>query len=396
MPDNPTPESGQGYALLIGIRYEHWAKMLRPLKGTLKDVQALNAHFTDPAKAGFLPGNVIALTEEKATGQGIRDALDKFVEMVNKDAKASVIIYYAGHGERDEKNYFLVPYDFDLLRWRQHRTYDEDKVVLSKDFAAKIGAIQAKKSLIMLDCCHSENIPQERTLSSGPDFLEGFIDDLDTTIEEAVPLERTLLPALKKGSGKVILTSCEAGETSLDLGTNGLFTSVLLECLNGAQNIEKDGWVRLLDVMRYVPKTVKEKALRYNVRDGKPHRQNPVFKRIENLSAEEFIICAYDMATVRSLQAASGELPIPEPKQPAPVEGAKREDVPDYSISAIEKALNEADYVSLIDLLDDHFAGKPTPQYSTLKQTIMHHLNQGLMPPPATLQGLKILIKRLL
>lgn len=392
MPDNPTPESGQGYALLIGIRYGHWAKMLKPLEGTLKDIEALKKHFTDPTKAGFNSDNVIALTEEKATGQGIRDALDRFAKMVNQDPEASVIIYYAGHGETDKKNYFLVPYDFDLLRWRNDRSYDEDKVVLSKDFAAKIGTIRAKKSLIMLDCCHSENIPLERSLLSGPDFLQGFVDDLDATIEEEqIPAERTLLPALKKGSGKVILTSCEAGETSLDLGTNGLFTTVLLECLNGANNIERDGWVRLLDVMRYVPKTVKEKALRYNVRDGKPHRQNPVFKRIENLSAEEFIICAYDMATVRNLHTAPEELPAPQ-APPAPVVEPKKE----TGVSALETALNEADYVAVIDLLDEHFAGKPTPQYSTLKQTIMHHLNQGLMPPPATLQGLKLLIKRLL
>ena len=63
--------------------------------------------------------------------------------------------------------------------------------------------------------------------------------------------------------------------------------------------------------------------------------------------------------------------------------------------AAIEKAYKTADYATVLELLDEHFGDDPTPQYSTLRGTIEYHLLQGAMPPPATLQGLRLLINQL-
>lgn len=68
---------------------------------------------------------------------------------------------------------------------------------------------------------------------------------------------------------------------------------------------------------------------------------------------------------------------------------------PHPDIAALEAALNAADYASLLALLDAHFDGRPTTQYSILRQHIEHALAQGLMPPPATVQGLRMLINEL-
>lgn len=65
-----------GYALLIGIAYKYWKIGDGQLAGTLKDVEDLKAHFTNPTKAAYKPENVIALTAENATKQGILAALD--------------------------------------------------------------------------------------------------------------------------------------------------------------------------------------------------------------------------------------------------------------------------------------------------------------------------------
>jgi hypothetical protein len=378
----PNPaQAGNGYALLIGIGYRHWPK--GRLGGTLPDIDALQKHFTDPVKAGFLPGHVVALTEENASASGILSALDRFAALVNQDPNATAILYYSGHGGTDGKDYFLVPYDFDLNKWAWNKNPQKNKVVLAAEFAARISAIRAKKMLVMLDACHSENIPVEKMLPDAPDslqqqeFLKGFVDRLEAGVGAEDPGLKTLSPQMQLGSGKVILTSCEAGETSLDLGYHGLFTKVLLECLNGNGNIENDGWVRLLDLMRYVPKRVKEEAATHIV-NGQPHRQNPMFKRIENLRAEDFVISAYDMAKAK-------ELP-PEPD----VDSNE-----DPKLLAMEIALNTADYPALFELLDAYFGDNPTPQYSTLKQTINHYLSQGLMPPAAAVQGLRMLINQL-
>lgn len=68
---------------------------------------------------------------------------------------------------------------------------------------------------------------------------------------------------------------------------------------------------------------------------------------------------------------------------------------PKTSFTAIETAYKNADYVTVLELLDEHFGDAPTPQYSTLKQYIEGALIQGTMPTPAILQGLRLLINQL-
>ena len=63
--------------------------------------------------------------------------------------------------------------------------------------------------------------------------------------------------------------------------------------------------------------------------------------------------------------------------------------------TAIQNAYNQADYATVIELLDEYFGDNPTPQYSTLKQTIEGALNQGFQPTVANQQGLKMLINKL-
>ena len=286
-----------GYALFIGIRYANpdW-NGIGLLNGTLRDVNDLYNHFTNTTKAAYKPENIILLTEKQATRQGIIDALDKLIAKANADNKATVIVYYSGHGETDGTNYFLVPYDFNLAKWRNNKTFDADKVVLSKEFAEKIAIIQASKCMVILDCCHAENMPiEERGLDISSNFIKGFAEGV-----EKIAIEKGLTDDIQKGRGRVILTSCEAGEKSLDLGTNGLFTQVLLECLNGADS-KPDGWVRLTDMMDYIPLTVKNRAAQ------KGRKQSPMFKRIENLGAEPFFVCAYDIGKAKGLDDATIE-----------------------------------------------------------------------------------------
>lgn len=286
-----------GYALFIGIRYANpdW-NGIGLLNGTLRDVNDLYNHFTNTTKAAYKPENIILLTEKQATRQGIIDALDKLIAKANADNKATVIVYYSGHGETDGTNYFLVPYDFNLAKWRSNKTFDADKVVLSKEFAQKISTVQASKCMVILDCCHAENMPiEERGLDTSSNFIKGFAEGV-----EKIAIEKGLTDDIQKGRGRVILTSCEAGEKSLDLGTNGLFTQVLLECLNGADS-KPDGWVRLTDMMDYIPLTVKNRAAQ------KGRKQSPMFKRIENLGAEPFFVCAYDIGKAKGLDAETIE-----------------------------------------------------------------------------------------
>lgn len=302
--DTPEPYE-KGFALLIGLRYSHWPE---PLSGPLKDVKALSSHFSDLSKAAYRPENLIELTEKEATTDGILKGLDAIALKAAGQPDATVIIYYSGHGGNFNDKYFLVPYDFNLSDFNVGKL-DEKSIIQTAEFAAKINSIQAKKCMIFLDCCHAENIPVKKKLAGSKCFMGEFADSLDAELTD-FPVKKDLNSELNKGTGRVILTSCEADESSLDLGSMSLFTKVLLECLNGKENIENDGWVRLIDLMRYVPKKVAEQAL---IIDN--HDQHPMFKRIENLRSEDFIICAYDLPKTKAANTKKQDQDNPPSKK---------------------------------------------------------------------------------
>lgn len=158
-----------------------------------------------------------------------------------------------------------------------------------------------------------------------------FAEVLNSEIID-IPVQKDLSSKLNKGMGRVILTSCEADETSLDLGTISLFTKVLLESFNGHGNIEQDGWVRLIDLMRYVPKNVAEQAKKFD-----NHNQNPMFKRIENLSSEDFIICAYDLQKAKGIKTSGQDA---EPTKQIPFD-------------LLEKLIDEGNYPDAFKTMDN-------------------------------------------
>ncbi|MBK9462657.1 MAG: caspase family protein [Sphingobacteriales bacterium] len=296
--DMPTPNLtfDNGYALLIGIRYgqfENTTLNEAVLEGTLNDVRDLKAHFTNPRKAAYKPENVIALTEENATTKGILTALDDLAHKVENDPDATVILYYSGHGETNGTDYFLVPYDFDATTWvnSQAKQYNPNTVILSNTFAEKVAAIKAKKLLVILDCCHSAAMPVTKGFDIQLPFLSNIVQTLNNFFDKSAK-SKNILEKMDEGSGRVIITSCQPTEKSIDLGTNGLFTLTLLKVLGGEENRKKDGYVDIHDINAYVLEQVPKEAQKY------ARQQHPEITRMERVQGR-FIVCAYDIAKAK-------------------------------------------------------------------------------------------------
>lgn len=331
-----------GYLLLIGIRYGNWS---RPLEGPLRDVEALKSHFSHSARAAYRPDNIIVVTEATATKAGIMAALDELAQKVASNPSASVTIYYSGHGGRSSGKCFLVPYDFNLALFQNTGAPDDSTIIQSAEFAKKINDIKAKKCLVLLDCCHAAEIPVAKSLDFSQAFLDKFLDQVDVglTGSEAI---KSLNPSLGKGAGMVILTSCKGDEQSLDLGSMSLFTKVLLDALNGQDNLKQDGWVRLIDLINYVPQKVSEIAFQnYNF------NQNPVFRRIENLGSDDFIICAYDIRLGKGLK----------PQDNVQVQSTS------FDIGRINELIDAGAFVEAFAVLDTMDIGNKL-QYNRLKR----------------------------
>lgn len=247
-----------GYALLIGVGND--------LPVTVKDATVLHDLLIDPARAGYPATQVALLTEQKADRESILTAFDKLIQQVNNDPDATVIVYFSGHGgvfrsPAHSTEYFLVPYGYDP----EHR---ENTAVSDHEFTRYIEAIEARKLIVLLNCCHAGGVP--------------LLKSAGTTFEKS-PVPPSLLQALQAGSGHVVVASSQDQEASYTGAPYSVFTTCLIEALSGKAAVKKDGMARILEVLAYlfdqVPRRTEDK-------------QHPFVNKVLNLD-ENFPLCYY-------------------------------------------------------------------------------------------------------
>jgi hypothetical protein len=266
----------EGHGLFIGVGAD--------LPGTVNDAGALYKLFISPEKAAYPEGQVELLIEKQANRQGILDALDRLIERANKDPESTVVVYFSGHGGytksgSETSKYFLVPYGYNKARRAK-------TAVSGVEFSEKIKAINTKKLVVILDCCHAGGVTT--TKNAGEKF-----------VPSAVPPPLT---ELKKGSGRVIIASSRDNEFSYVGTPYSIFTACLLEALQGKAASAKNGFVRILDIISYLGDEVPART---------SDSQHPV-NEISNF--ENFVVCFY----VDDDRSVSGRttIPIPFPSSP--------------------------------------------------------------------------------
>jgi hypothetical protein len=247
-----------GYGLLIGVGAD--------LPVSVKDATALAKLLTDPTRAAYPSTQVDLLTEAEASRQGILDGLNRLIGRVKSDPEATVIVYFSGHGGRLERqnqppSYYLVAYGYDPGRRLETS-------VSGEMFADKIKAIQARKLIVLMDCCHAGGMPAPKAEQEG-------------SVKAApIPIE---LDKLELGSGRVIIASSLENEFSYTGDPNSVFTACLLDALGGRGSQKGDGYAHILEVISYLFDEVPKRA---------PGPQRPMVKQILDLG-DNFPICYY-------------------------------------------------------------------------------------------------------
>lgn len=233
---------GAGQAVIIGVGAD--------LPVTVQDAKALANLLVDPARCAFPPYQIHLLIEASATRPAILATLDRLAQDSKPDT--TTIVYFAGHGYRiqwlgQSEAFYLLPYGGNLE--------DLPNTAISGiEFIGKLRAIQTKKLLVLLDCCHTNNVGRQE--ANGVVALNS-------------PLPPQIDDLLNEGSGQVILASSRADEYSHSNTSYSEFTIALMEGLAGADVIEKDSYVRVLDVALYVSRMVSNRT------DDKQH---PILK----------------------------------------------------------------------------------------------------------------------
>lgn len=219
-------------ALIIGVGAD--------LPCTIQDANGIAKYLTDPQRCGFEQSHVTVLTEKTADAKAVLKALDDLAS--DAVPESTVIVYFSGHGyiREDEStgqaSYWLMPFGYDLTKLKA-------TAISGYAFSQKLAAIQAKRLLLVLDCCHAGGVSDDQTKSVGATFTKA-----------AMPPE--VIEQFQKGTGRFILASCKDTEKSLTGEPYSLFTRALIAALCGVGAAKQDGFVRVLDLYGHTRQVV--------------------------------------------------------------------------------------------------------------------------------------------
>lgn len=176
---------------------------------------------------GYPEANITVLTDDAATLENIRKALADLAATATTDDTAA--IFFSGHGIRIGRGAgatsALVPYDYKLT--------DVAGTTLGEaELSAAIAAINAPRLIVVIDVlCRRHRYAQVRPRRNmgRTGSTKGF--------------DEKSLQQLARGTGRLVLASSRATETSLVLRRerNSVFTTAMLSGLKGAATAANDG-----------------------------------------------------------------------------------------------------------------------------------------------------------
>jgi hypothetical protein len=240
--------TGDRLAVIIGVGQYEDAQIPR-LRYAVADAEAVHRMLI--GVAGFKKDNVLLLTdrtERKPTIRNIRWALGTFLSRAAKKGD-TVVIFFAGHGapevdprglERDGLAKYLIPSDADADDlYSTAFPMDELRTIFDR--------IEAERIVAFLDACYSGSAGG-RTFAA-KSTRGGSVDDL-------------FLERLTRSKGRAIVTASRPTEVSLELAElgHGLFTYYLVQGMQGAADLNKDGIVTLQELYEYLEQQVTQKS----------------------------------------------------------------------------------------------------------------------------------------
>ncbi len=218
-----TAAPGIKRALLIGINNY---KAVPHLMGSLNDVAAMRQILV--TRWGFLPENVVVLTDEAATRAAILSALRQMVS--ESGPNDMVVFHYSGHGsqvqdlngdEEDGLDETLVPWD--------GRTRGVPDIV-DDELDAIFAKLRTNNALIILDSCHSGT--GTRGLDFRPRGIErdNRIDEYqDPAVRPSETGTRAIIPRME--SRHLVMSAVPADQEALDGPIEGEFHGVFTYAL---------------------------------------------------------------------------------------------------------------------------------------------------------------------
>ena len=233
---------GQLWAVVIGISSYKNVPPEGQLRFAHRDAEDLATFLRSPGGGGFPSNHIKLLLNQDATVSAIRTAIGTWL-VRSAEPDDVVYIFFAGHGvvEGDSEGYLLA-HDSDPqnLYATALQVSELDRILTQR--------LHARVVVLMADACHAGQIGWTSRGTTERALVTKYLDEVG-----------------KSGSGVVRLLASRANENSFEDnrwgGGHGAFTHFLLEGLKGNADRDKDGFVRVGELLDYLSQIVPEETL---------------------------------------------------------------------------------------------------------------------------------------
>jgi protein O-mannosyl-transferase len=220
---------GQTYALLVGI--SKYAKPELSLQFANADASVFGKLLESPLGGGVPGGNILLLTDERATTAAVRNGFQDFLKR-RAGKNDTVVILIAGHGTVEipgSKNAFILTYDSDPQDLKSTALAVDELQTLFQEQLSKVGRV-----LLFVDVCKAGTVGtiHNTTVSSN--------------VQQLGDIQGDLFGLLASRPREVSLEGPEFG------GGHGVFSYYVIKGLEGAADANKDGIVDADELIKYV------------------------------------------------------------------------------------------------------------------------------------------------
>lgn len=260
------PDRRGVYVLSVGVGDYDAAEGQLDLATADNDAREIARAFRDAGQRGvmFDRSDVVELTNTDATQENIVNAIRAIAERA--EPSDTVVIFLGGHGNVIDGNYYFAPHDLatgqDDLIDDVRRGLVFDDVALRKLFRARglsqdelmseIARISAERVIIILDTCYAGGFSGMTTAQR---------DDVTATVAQRVSRETGRFVV---GSARGLANDYDGKDYPAGMG-HGLFTSALLEAIEGQADTNQNEEISLVEAGQYlkvrVPAVAKQKQL---------------------------------------------------------------------------------------------------------------------------------------
>lgn len=232
---------GQLWAVVVGISSYKNVPPEGQLRFAHRDAEDLATFLRSPGGGGFPSNHIKLLLNQDATVSAIRTAIGTWL-VRSAEPDDVVYIFFAGHGvvEGDTDGYLLA-HDSDPqnLYATALQVSELDRIITQR--------LHARVVVLMADACHAGQIGWTSRGSTERALVTKYLDEVG-----------------KSGSGVVRLLASRANERSFEDnrwgGGHGAFTHFLLEGLKGTADRDKDGFVRVGELLDYLSQIVPDET----------------------------------------------------------------------------------------------------------------------------------------